>query len=195
MLFLSRQLNSRPLVFRLRSHEVDPNSLDSCSCRLSFLVWQMDSIHRELAEKTVPRFDILRFEIPPTLEYSQDLFQSIESNGVSEEVRQSLRWDYLFIPTYVLLIILVWVLLHWHRPWIRKRIILIVWLTVLAGIFDIFENLSLEQCLDNWEGKKIRSASLFASLKFSILILAAIGPWLISGWFVLRKLFSSHEGQ
>ena len=64
-----------------------------------FLVWQMDSIHRELAEKTVPRFDILRFEIPPTLEYSQDLFQSIESNGVSEEVRQSLRWDYLFIPT------------------------------------------------------------------------------------------------
>ena len=159
-----------------------------------YIMFQMQAINDGLKNKTTPEFDIIKFEIPPTLEYSDSLFQSIKKVGVTNEVKSTLHWDNYYIPFYVGATILGWILLLKNFKIEKKWLFgLISILAIVAGICDYVENGALESLLENWETSNVEKAALFAKIKFGI-ILPLLGIVLLGWLFYLgKKIFSKFQ--
>jgi len=146
-----------------------------------YIMFQMSSIEKTYKDKTDPKFDIIKFEIPPDMEYSQKIFASIKENGFTDKVKATLQWDNWFIPFYVGATILGWILLLKNFG-VHKVLLfaLIADFAIAAGVLDYLENRNLLHCLDEWSEDAVKRAALFAKIKFAI-ILPMIGSVLL-GW-------------
>jgi len=155
-----------------------------------FIFIKMVNINRTFEDKTDPKFDIIKFEIPPDMEYSKKIFNSIKTNGFTDSVKSNLYWDNWFIPFYVGATILAWILLLKNFG-VNKILLfaLIADFAIAAGVLDFFENRNLVNCLSEWNEDAVRRAALFAKIKFAI-ILPLIGSVLL-GWiyFFWKKRF------
>ena len=145
----------------------------------------LGNLQTVLAEKTNPEFNYLTFEMAPDRDFSKALFASIHENGMVATAQETLDEDVWFILFYVSATILGWILLlkkfEMNKNWL---FLLIAVLGITAGVCDTIENGHLASLLADWESAasngSVEKASLFAKIKFAIIMPLALGGLL--GW-------------
>ena len=159
-----------------------------------YLMSQLMTLEHQIAQESSPPFNYIEFEIPPDLKYSKNLFQSFHDKNLVGKVQESLDVDFWYIPFYVGMTILGWILLlktfKVDKNWI---LIAIAVLAILAGGLDYFENKNLEYCLSNWNIESVENAAFYAKIKFAIILPLLLA--LILGWifFLGKKIFSKFK--
>ncbi len=143
--------------------------------------------------KTVetPR-QIVNLELAFTKQKTDSVIGIWEKKNVLSDAVNNTHWDFLFIFFYTGLFFLICkemaVRFYEKRNWFRTG-----WffakLSLVAGIFDVAENLLMLQSLNGNRSALISFCTgLFASIKFAILILAALFVVTAGVFWIFEKL-------
>ncbi len=129
---------------------------------------------------------IVSFELAKNISKSKEIINSwSETDKINASL--SLGFDFLFIVVYTLFITLMIYKINtklWNGKSFYKIGSLLIYAIFIAGIFDVFENISLIKILNgNTSQVYATTAYYFASMKFAILLIGIIyliGNWLYS---------------
>lgn len=141
----------------------------------------------------LPQLTMVEFEVCWDSEHAQKLMGGW-TDDVRSEVRRAVRADFFFIIAYVLLLMgLVLLSAREASDETRGLGVGLALAPVLAGLFDVVENLCLFQVLDRPAQPSptaIVAASTLATLKFALIFGCAVYVVIIGGGALFR--FARH---
>ncbi len=115
----------------------------------------------------------------------------IERKSNIEKARINTYWDFLFIFFYSAFLFLMcrWIAPMYKQP-VKKIGIFLASACLFAGLLDVFENMGMLQTLEGRSSGGITLfTAIFASIKFIILLLAAVYVVIAGGIAACKKNF------
>jgi hypothetical protein len=138
-------------------------------------LWPMLVMSRFFLRKDGTRFSILLFQLPFSISKFQSLVNNI-TGRTKDTVRMNLKLDYYFMPfVYLLLLFGGWYVLHLQQfSFAESNYYKLLFLPLLAWVFDILENKTALASIKLVTKTKTRTLFVFALIKW-ILIIGYLG--------------------
>ena len=143
----------------------------------------LESMARRLVTATAP-LGLISLELSTTSEQSQEIVASWDE-GTREIARQSLWWDYLFIPLYTTTLAILGIMAaQWFATQqltgLSSLCVLLAWCQWLAGLLDFTENSVLLRTLELYPEIPAglpRLSSACARGKYVLVVLAVVSAF------------------
>ncbi len=141
---------------------------------------------------------IISFELANDLSKSEAILNSWNTLSKTS-AGMSMGFDFLFLIVYSLFITILIHLVNeklWRKSKINSVGVLLIWLTFLAALFDMIENVALiKLLLGDLQQKWSSIAYYFAICKFSLLSLGVFFIIINSFFLIFKKIFLKKYSQ